>query len=307
MKNLNIRQVEVFKGVMEAGSVTAAARELRVTQPSVTKHLKHLEAELDVPLFVRTGNRLVPTPEGRSLYDQIERTYLGLDHLSRFADDLRNDRHGEILMAAMPLIAHSWLPEIVAGFLLKNADVSMSLPARSSRWISEWVAAGRVDFGIGLSSGDDNGVRRELLMKVPLVFTCPPSHKLAGHQAVGAAELDGESLISLSNFDQWRLTVETILTSQQVRPARRIDTFTTYTACDLVQRGLGVAIVDLITARKYAGETLLWRPFLPALNFEIFLMRPKHWQVPRLAERFIDLIVAEARKTECKNEELLSA
>lgn len=297
MAQLNIRQVEVFKAIMETGSVTAAGQSLNVTQPSISKHLKHLEASLGVCLFERTGNKLVSTAEARALYDQIERTYLGLDHLSRFASDLSNNRHGEILLAAMPLIAHSWLPDVVARFLRDHETISMSLPVRSSRWIAEWVAAGRVDFGIGLSAGDDAGTQQTMLMRVPLVCALPAAHRLAAEVEILPAHVDGETLISLSNFDKWRLTVESALEGHQVKPLRRIDTFTTYTACELVRRGLGIAIVDAITAIKHAGPDLVWRPFQPDLAFEIYLLRPRHWQVPRLATALIDLIEKEAEDT----------
>ncbi len=297
MPQLNIRQVEVFRAVMESGTVTAAAKRLNVTQPSITKHLRNLERALDMSLFQRRRNRLVPTPEGRAFHDQIERTYLGLDHLSRFADDLRNDRQGEILLAAMPLIAHSWLPEIVAAFLTRHRDVSMSLPVRSSRWIADWVSAGRVDFGIGLAMDEAAGVQQELLMRLPLVCAFPSRHRLAGQTCVEAADLAGDSLISLSNFDRWRLTVQTALEHQGIVPRRRIDTFTTYTACDLVSRGLGVAVVDIVTARNYGGDALIWRPFYPELSFDIHLMRPRHWQVPRIAETFIAFLRERAAET----------
>ncbi len=297
MTQLNIRQVEVFKAVMEAGSVTGAAKLLNLAQPSVTKHLRNLERTLAMLLFQRSRNRLIPTPEGRAFHDQIERTYLGLDHLSRFADDLRNDRQGEILLAAMPLIAHSWLPEIVADFLARHPDVSMSLPVRSSRWIADWVAAGRVDFGIGLAMDDARGIRQELLMKVPLVCAFPAAHRLARQRRVAAADLSGDSLISFSNFDHWRLTVETALKEQHIVPRRRIDTFTTYTACDLVSRGVGVAVVDIVTAMKYAGDALAWRPFEPRLTFDIHLMQARHWQVPRIAGTFIAFLKEKAAAT----------
>ena len=282
---------------MEAGSVTAAADRMNVTQPSVSKHLKHLEADLGLVLFERTGNSLVPTAEARALHDQIERTYLGLDHLTRFADDLSNNRQGEILLAAMPLIAHSWLPDIVARFLDEHRGVSLSLPVRSSRWIMEWVAAGRVDFGIGLMNGNDTGVMSTLLMDVPLVCVLPGDHALAGEDVIRPSHLRGETLISLSNFDQWRLTVDASLDREKVRTQRRVETFSTYMACDLAARGVGIAIVDVITANGHASRNLVQRPFELDLNFEIFLMRPRHWRVPRLAEALIDLIEREARNT----------
>jgi DNA-binding transcriptional LysR family regulator len=294
---MNIRQIEVFKAIMDAGSVTEAAEQLHVSQPSVSKHLKLLEFALGLSLFQRTGNRLVPTPEARAFYDQIERVYSGLDHLTRFAEDLKQHRHGEILVAAMPLIAHRWLPRIIGRFLSAHENISVSLPVRSSRWINEWVAASRGDIGICLSTGDEAGLTREKLMDLPLVCVLPPGHRLHDRDSVEPGHLEGESLITLTNFDRWRLAVERALEDHRVQPRRRVDTFTTDVACELVRHGVGVAIVDALTALDYARTGLTVRRFEPTVPFEIFMLRPRHWPASEITNRFAAIIVGEAERT----------
>ena len=58
---MNIRQIEIFKAIMEGGSVTQAAHNLNIAQPSVSKHLKLLEYDLGFALFERSGNKLIAT------------------------------------------------------------------------------------------------------------------------------------------------------------------------------------------------------------------------------------------------------
>lgn len=284
---VNIRQIEVFKAVMDAGSVTGAARRLNISQPSVSKHLRQLEERLGIRLFVRMGNRLTPKPEAHALFDQVERVYRGLDHLSRFAENLSHYRQGEILVAAMPLIAHRWLPRFIAAFLHRHPDVSVSLPVRSSQWISQWVAAARVDLGIGMSNGDEPGILREPLMELPLVCVMPPYHRLAQRGTIEPRDLDGESLITLSNFSQYRLAVEQVLESHGVAFRRRVDTFTTYVAAELARQGVGVAIIDMLTAAEFAQDGLVSRPFKPLTSFQIYLLRPAHRPGSGLTEHFI--------------------
>ena len=250
---MNIRQVEVFKAIMDAGSITEAAGLLHVSQPSISKHLKLLESDLGLALFGRTGNRLLPTPEACALRDQIDRTYLGLAQLNRFAEGLKHHPHGEIAVAAMPLMAQRWLPKVAGEFLAEHENVSISLPVRSSRWINEWVAGASVDLGIGLSVGEDGATRRERLLDLPLVCALPRRHPLQDRETIALHELEGENLITLSNFDHWRLAVERALEDQRIRPRRRVDTFTTSLACQLVLNGAGIAIVDALTALDHAG------------------------------------------------------
>ena len=65
---MRLRQIEVFRAVMLAGTVSGAARLLNVTHPAVTNVLLHTEDELGIKLFERIKGRLYPTAEGRALY-----------------------------------------------------------------------------------------------------------------------------------------------------------------------------------------------------------------------------------------------
>lgn len=295
---MNIRQVEVFRAIMDAGSITEAAGRLHVSQPSVSKHLKLLEANLGLTLFQRTGNRLVASPEAQALYEQIARTYQGLEHLDRFASGLKHHAHGQITVAAMPLMAQHWLPEVVGGFLSRHETISVSLPVRSSRWINEAIADASVDFGIGLATGEEAGVIRDPLLDLPLVCVLPPAHPLTVCDVITPAELDGEDLITLSNFDHWRLAVEKTLEEHHISPRRRVDTFTTFVACELVRKGVGIAIVDGLTAMSYHDTEIAIRRFSPGVRFEIFLLKPRRRQFSALANRFAEDVIARAAATQ---------
>jgi len=198
----------------------------------------------------------------------------------------------------MPLIAQHWLPQIVGAFLDTHDKVSFSLPVRSSQWIYESVAASRVDIGIGLSRKDDAGVLREHLMSLPLVCVMPQAHLLAEREVIAPRDLKGESLVTLSNFDHWRLAVETALEKDEIEPRRRVDTFTTFVACELVLKGVGIAIVDALSALESAGTGMAIRRFAPELSFEIYLLRPRHGVPSALAMRFAEVIKESAGQTQ---------
>ena len=303
-QNVNIRQIEVFHAVMEAGSVTGAAAALRVSQPSVSKHLRLLEADLGFDLFERFGNRLTATTEAEALFHKIERTYQGLSHLSRFAESLKNHPSGETSAAAMPLLARRWLPDVVSPFLLEHAGASIALPVRSSHWIMEATASGKIDIGLVLDTGEDIDTHRERLMRIPLVCAFQSGHPFNGRDRISVSDLSGETLITLSNFDQWRLTVETELEAAGIRPTRRVDTFTTQIACELAARGSGVTVVDLLTAIEYQARGLEWRPFEPELSFDIALIRPLTRTRSRLSNELVQRLKEAAMKTQ---DELIAA
>ena len=266
----------------------------------MSKHLKLLETALDLPLFARSGNRIAPTVEARALYDQVERTYRGIDLVRRFALSLRHHPTGEISIAAMPMLARRWLPEILGPFLREHQSLSLALPGRSSRWVADAVSAGQVEIGLGLAMADAPGVQQEPLMTVPLVCAMTAESPLVAHDLITPRELAGQTLITLSNFDQWRLTVETALERENAQPVRRVDSFTTQVACEFAASGIGIAIVDLLTAEDYAPQGLVWRRFEPALEFDIVLMRSSHRLLSRVAEDLADRIKAVAAASQAE-------
>ena len=93
---MNLRQCEVFRAVMTASSITEAADRLGITQPAVSKMLAQIERDPGFPLFLREHRRLVPTPEAQALFKEVERAFLGLEHLTRFARDLKGPRQGHL-------------------------------------------------------------------------------------------------------------------------------------------------------------------------------------------------------------------
>lgn len=295
---MNIRQIEVFRQIMAAGSVTEAAERLHISQPSVSKHLKHLEHALGFDLFARTGNQLVPTAEALALYDQVQQVYAGVESLARFAEDLKHNRRGEIAVAAMPSIAHRWLPERVAAFARGRRDVAFSLPVRSTDWIARAVAAGRVDLGIGLTRERAAGVSQRALLSLPLVCICREDHPLSQAGSVTPRDLRAHEVILLNNFDRQSLNLDRLFREVSDRRNERFTTFSTHVACELARNGCGVSIVDMLSAMDHLGAGLVARPLTTDMRFDLSLMQPGNWPSSRLTDALADSLLAEARVTQ---------
>ncbi|MGC3939882.1 LysR substrate-binding domain-containing protein [Roseobacter sp. EG26] len=295
---MNARQVEIFRRVMLTGSITEAAKHLHVSQPAVSKQMRLLEDDVGFTLFERSGNRLSPTDEAMALFEQAEMLYRGLDQLDRFADDLRESRLGMLRLAAMPLLSQGWLPRTVAGFLSERLDVSLSLVARSTDWIARSVASGQSDLGLGLFRDNELGVLQTPLLQLPLVCACPVGHPLAKRARIEIEDLDGYDLIAPSNFDPLHRALPQALSQQISTQKRRLEVFTTQTALELAVNGLGVAIIDALTALERPAEGLCVRPLEHNVGFNIVIMSPRHRSQSRLAQAFQRQLVWDARKAQ---------
>lgn len=272
---------------MDTGTVTGAARRLHVSQPAVSKLLAQLERDLGFCTFKRVRGRLVPTGEARALYGQVERAYVGVDYLTRYARDLRELRRGHLVIGVMPALSAHWMPSVVARFMHQHPEITVSLQTRSSAKILEWVAGQQLDVGIALLTADDPIVEQEMLCRYEAVCILPPGHRLASKNLIEAPDLEGESFISLSSMDRSRQTIDRVMEAAGVHRRLQVDTVLSCAACALVAEGLGVSIVDPMTAALYGDAEVHVRPFRPRITFDVQLLRPLHRPHSQVVESFI--------------------
>src|SRR5258708_32265846 len=104
---MNLKRLQAFRAVFEAGSVTRAAEQLHTTQPALSRLIADLEAELGLALFVRQRRRLVPTAEGRTFPREAEKALVPVDQIVAIARDIRalNGSHLRIFDPMLPSFA----------------------------------------------------------------------------------------------------------------------------------------------------------------------------------------------------------
>ena len=112
-RGLNPRQIEAFRAVMQAGTVTAAAEVLHTTQPSVSRLLAQLARETRLTLFDHHQGRLRPTPEAQALLMVVERHFEGMDAIALQIGAIRRSGVGSLRVGCTPALALSVLPQVV--------------------------------------------------------------------------------------------------------------------------------------------------------------------------------------------------
>lgn len=283
---MNLRQCEVFRAVMETGTVTGAAERLGVTQPAASKTLAQLERDLGFPVFLRQRRRLVPTPDAQALYQEVRRAFIGLDYLTRFAGDLRNLRQGHLVVAATHATASFFMPGVVAAFLRRHPGLSVSLHTMDSPGIAQAVASGRADLGIAQFEVPTHGLRRQRLCAVDSVCVMPPGHPLARRRVVRPADLHGEDFIALAAVNPVRVRLTTLLDAERVKPRILVDTPLASTACGLVMEGTGICILDRLSADANLYRGIVVRPFRPSLAEDVVLLASAQAPLSSVATAF---------------------
>ena len=113
---MTFRALEAFRAIVLTGSVTNAASMLHISQPAVTRLIRDLEADLQFPLFQRRKGRLFATSEGLALFEEVSRSFVGLDRIAQVANHIRQSRVGHLQLATMPALINGFLPRVVNQF-----------------------------------------------------------------------------------------------------------------------------------------------------------------------------------------------
>lgn len=284
---LTSRQIEMFKAIMEYGSITEAANALHVSQPAVSKALRLLELELGLQLFTRAANGLSPTVEARALYAEVERTFIGLAYLSRFAQDLCQLRHGRLVISAIPALSTRWLPTVAARFLADYPEVSLSLQAWNSPHTAQLVEQGRIDLGIAQSRAEDSAIIRTPLFRVETVCVVPDGHPLADADVVTPEHLRGQKFISLSPQDVIRVQLEKLLESQGVDVSPHMEAAMGSTLCALVSKGFGIGMVDAESASNQHLPGITIKKFRPLIEMPVYLLKSTRKSASMIEHEFV--------------------
>jgi DNA-binding transcriptional LysR family regulator len=279
---MRARQLEVFVTMMRAGTVTAAARILNISQPALSQILLHTEDELGFALFDRVKGRLHPTPEALELLPDTERIFTELEGLRRKAAELRIGSAGLVRVAAPPPPAMTILPRAVAEFRARHPNIVLRSQIAPLRTVIEMLRSGDAHLGLGLQDRLPPDIGVEILGRTRFVCLLPEGHWLTAKPELELADLSGEVLISYRRDTRpaEELSLAARARGVSFSPALEIDV--SLSAIGFVQAGLGVAVVDaLLPWQQFSGVQL--RPLASSPELPVSLLT-SHTRTLSLAE-----------------------
>ncbi|MCC7428880.1 MAG: LysR family transcriptional regulator [Alphaproteobacteria bacterium] len=292
---LQHRQLEAFRAFIIAGGVTSAATMMNITQPAVSRLIHELEAALGLRLFVRRGTRLEPTAEAVALFDEVERSFVGLDRIERVALDLRERRKLVLRIASQPMLSASFLPRFLAQFLRERPNLQVSFVSLPSPLVVEGTASGRFDVGVAAMPVDHSGLNVEQTEATAMVAVLPASHPLAARPVLEPADFEGQPFISIGAHALPRLRLDAIFAEHGVTRDIRAESPYHHVVCSLVAEGLGLAIVERLVAEDVRDPRLIWRPFLPRVESNFAVLHPAERPLSGVAMTFIQELLGDLR------------
>ncbi len=270
-ETISPRQIEAFKAVVEAASVTRAATVMNISQPSVSRLISSLEQTIGFALFERQKGRLLPTPEAMLFYDEIQKYFYTMQRLAHTAADIRTLAVGQLRLGAFVALSIAITPAVIRRFNQTHPQMHVSSVSTQSRQIVDLITSRFADLGIVDPVSTTSAVRVERKWNFRCVCALPRGHRLAKRDVISTAQLMEENVIGLQREFLSR-HAEGAALYDKLEPDLRIRVHQSIAACAIVSEGCGIAIVDPFTARHYSSGGIVVRPLEATIPFGISII-----------------------------------
>jgi len=214
---ITLTQLRSFLAVVRTGSVTAAADELVVTQPSVSAAVTALSAEVGTPLTEREGRSVRPTPAGHAFAAYAADVVGLLEQGARAAREAAGTVAREVRIAAVTTAGEYLVPPLLEAFSERHPDIAVSLYVGNRELVFERLRAHRSDLAVG-GRPPGEGIEGEHFLNNPVVIIAAPSDPLAGRTSVAISELEERPWLLREEGSGTRTMTERFLSSHGLDP-----------------------------------------------------------------------------------------
>ena len=293
---MNFRQLNAFNIVMRVGTITSAAKHMRLSQPSVTRLIRDLELSLGFTLFVRQGRGITATVEARRFHQAVESAFISIDRLDDLAASIRKATFGKVSVGAIPTFSASVLPRVLGKLSQDDNETHIIIYSDNTPAIVEAVRLQQFDFGIVSRSPPYNGVHILYQTSVNYVALIPLEHQLADL----SAELDLDKIAAEFEFVTFGNVYPLEMQGMEAGLADRFQKNAHYsvanalTGAALVREIKVPALIDPFSAKSaLKGGGVMVRPIQQKLQYHIAVITRGVDSMTREARFLADNVISE--------------
>jgi DNA-binding transcriptional LysR family regulator len=289
---MNMNQLKIFHTVAKLQGFTRASKELFLTQPGISKHIKQLEEYYGTPLFDRLGKKVVCTQAGEVLFEATKSILKLLDDAGITIDDLKGLMGGKLKVGASFTMGIYIISKILGDFSLNYPGIEIILDVSLSDQIAEGVLSNDIDIGFIGSLVDDERLVPEKFLEDELVVIVPHNHSWKTRKSIKLQELVDQPFIVSGHGSGTRIFVETQLKEMGITLKKKIVFGNTEAVKKAVVAGLGVSIISKFAIETEANSDLIKTIRLPDSNFNrtFYYIYRKDKYLTNAVKAFISLL-----------------
>ncbi len=283
---MDILTMQYFLAVTREGTISAAAESLHVAQPSLSRQMKELEAEVGATLFVRGNRRITLTEEGMVLRKRAEELVRLMQLTREEITMVKNRISGSIRIGAGESHAFHYLSRVAGALAEEHPDIRFHVTSGDTQDLLDELNSGLLDFALVFTKPDHTLYQSiELPEKDTFGVLMPKGCPLAAKSVVKQADLKGKPVI-VSRASINYMTGTDILSGLNVVATYNL----LYNASLMVEDGLGYALCFDKLIHTGEGSPLTFRPLEKTISVAGTLIWKKYQVFTPAAKLFIDML-----------------
>ena len=243
MRNVTIRQLQIFVEASQTQSFARAAERLRISPAAVSFQIKQIEDLSGFALFERIGRKVALTDAGAALLGYARAALQAITDGDRALTALRGGSGGRVAIGAIST-AKYLVPHMLARFQAMNPGVALLLRDGNRREIAEALGRGEIDLAVMGRPAESADLVAAPFAAHPTVLIAPPAHALAQAEPVLAAALAGERFIVREEGSGTRALLDQLCRDAGFAPRVAMTTSSNETIKQAVMAGMGVALIS---------------------------------------------------------------
>ena len=249
---MTLRHMKIYVAVFRRSSITRAAEELHLAQPSVSLSVKELEEYYGVRLFERIGRRIYPTECGKQFYEYALHIVSLFDEMEQ---KIRNwDTLGTLRIGASITIGTHILPALIRRYQPLYPDLRVEVSVRQSAYIEQSILESSIDIGLIENTPEDPDLKCIPFMEDTLCAIAAPDNPLAGLKTVSLAQMAEYPFLMREKGSAGREILDACFSLSRLSVRPLWESASTQAIVRAVSEGLGVAVLPYLLVKKEIGQ-----------------------------------------------------
>lgn len=292
---ITLRQIRYFIAVAEAGSVTAAAADVNISQSAITEAIKALQAQLGVSLLERRARGVALTHQGHQFLRHARAIISAVADASLAVTSDPRTAEGHLNLGVTHIVAGYFLADPLARFRRIYPGITYKVVEDARRYVEHLLINGELDIGAVILSNLDDPAAFEtrVLVQSRHRLWLPPHHPLNAQDRIGLSDIAHEPLIALA-VDEYRRSNDEIWRAAGLLPQIHMTTASVEAIRSLVATGAGVALLPDMLYRPWSleGDRLEAREVADSLpTLDVGLIWRRGSPLPPAARLFRELVL----------------
>lgn len=297
---LTLRQIEIIRAIILAGTVKGAADLLGVSAPGISRTMKHTETQLGIRLFSRRQGRFIPTSEAKGILDQINEVFSKVGNLHFLVERLKRGESSVFSFASVPSIAQHVIPGAIRRMRQKFPDLRMNVNILKIEEAIDYLLLKKGEVAAMSYKLDHPGLVSHQIGAGRLVAVLAEAHPLAKLPAVPLAELARCPLIGIAPEDPYGRIIASTFYAAGLPFNPAIVARFNQTILPLVAHDLGVAVTDEFSVADRPLRGLAVRPLAEPTSFKTYAVLNAETPRSIFVDALIDYMKDEMRAAAAK-------